>query len=312
MVIFIRRERVDLTGKTHKAIGVATGVAMVIYSVGVGEPIYALGILTAPVGAMLPDIDHNSSKLGSARKAAIDKLKVVMSVMSAISFLLCLLVIGLSGNLNLAGVFFSVALVCLLTVITSSERILNHFPFLKKHRGIMHTLVVPVVMSIGFLTTEYSVVAALLAGCILGYVSHIVADCLTKMGCPIAFPLSKECISLLPVKTGTALEYIVACILCVCINLFAVIAVNDSDSAEMYIIVFGLFIVGIGIAKLVASILKKFASRQHKKANAFGMLVFGLATLALAVLVGQGMVEYCLIAVALGWTAEIVKQIIGK
>ena len=42
-----------------------------------------------------------------------------------------------------------------------------------------------------------------------GYTSHLFADCETKAGCPILWPLYKKNISILPVTTGTAAETLV-------------------------------------------------------------------------------------------------------
>ena len=50
-----------MMGKTHKTIGIITGLAFSIYGVLSGNSLYTLALVTAPLGAMLPDIDHNST-----------------------------------------------------------------------------------------------------------------------------------------------------------------------------------------------------------------------------------------------------------
>lgn len=76
-----------MTGKTHKAIGVATGVALVIYSIRTSNMMYALGLATAPFGAMLPDIDHDRSKLGAVRKRVTEVIHVAAIIVLVLSVL---------------------------------------------------------------------------------------------------------------------------------------------------------------------------------------------------------------------------------
>ena len=45
-----------MMGKTHKTIGIITGLAFSIYGVLSGNSLYTLALVTAPLGAMLPDI----------------------------------------------------------------------------------------------------------------------------------------------------------------------------------------------------------------------------------------------------------------
>ena len=68
-----------MRGTTHKAIGTVVGASIVVYAIKSEQPMLALGAVTAPFGAMLPDIDHDRSKLGAQRKvvmATINKLIV--------------------------------------------------------------------------------------------------------------------------------------------------------------------------------------------------------------------------------------------
>ena len=77
----------------------------------------------------------------------------------------------------------------------------------------MHTLIVPLTILIGAKVNSYQVMNILLLGLAAGYLSHLVADCLTHDGCPILYPLSKTSIHLMNIKTNTVKEYIVAFLL---------------------------------------------------------------------------------------------------
>jgi len=205
-----------MMGATHKAIGIVTGVAVTLYGLkNFDEPLFALASLTALLGAVLPDIDHNNTKMGKARKKVVSFTSVIIKIASVVS----LFAIGIICILNedykslrilLLSVLIVVLLIVLLKNIKWSPKLKKFFT---KHRGIMHTLVIPALLAVPlFFVKEYYVIAPLV-GLIAGYVSHLLADMFTVSGVPILFPLTMRNISLLPIKTGTIWEYIVAFII---------------------------------------------------------------------------------------------------
>ena len=202
-----------MMGRTHKAIGLTIGIAVTFYGMKkFDEPLFALASLTALLGALLPDIDHNNSSLGRKRKKVFNFTLAAIKIASVIS----LFVIGLVCVLNedykslsilLLSVLLVVALVSFLSTFKKYGKLKK---FLTKHRGIMHTLLVPGGLAgTLFLVEEYYIIAPVV-GLIAGYVSHLVADMCTVSGVPVLFPLTTHNISLLPVKTGTTWEYIIA------------------------------------------------------------------------------------------------------
>ncbi len=202
-----------MTGKSHKAIGVATGVAITMYGAMNNEPLLAMSMITAPVGAMLPDIDHDRSKLGSQRKAVMGKLSVVLKV-AIIVAVLAIIVSGLYyGNLieqlitvgpTLGGVF-------IVMLIANTEWFKNKTKFFTKHRGIMHTLLVPALLFAAYKFVELEAIKYLIIGLMFGYLSHLFSDCLTHDGCPVLWPITKKPIHGF-IRTSTTGEYI-ACAL---------------------------------------------------------------------------------------------------
>jgi len=201
-----------MTGKTHKAIGIAAGVAFSIYGIRHGNPAAILGVVSAPLAAMLPDIDHGGSRIGKTRKMVANL--VVAAAVAA-------LVIGawvyssyIDNYRTLILTLLIVAIpVALLFGISQTKFGRRNIAFATKHRGIMHTLLLPFVMffAVGFINESYFRILTL--GATLGYLSHILADCLTISGCPILFPITKKNISLLKIKTGSAEEKICAAVI---------------------------------------------------------------------------------------------------
>jgi membrane-bound metal-dependent hydrolase YbcI (DUF457 family) len=84
----------------------------------------------------------------------------------------------------------------------------KNLKFMAKHRGLMHTLIIPASMfGAGFLVTEPTF-AILLNGVNIGYITHIIADLTTTHGCPVLYPFTKKNIRLMHIKTGSPGEYI--------------------------------------------------------------------------------------------------------
>ncbi|MCL2400405.1 MAG: metal-dependent hydrolase [Defluviitaleaceae bacterium] len=205
-----------MTGSSHKAIGMAAGVAFSIYGFRNGNPAASLVLVSAPLAAMLPDIDHGQSKLGKSRKM-IAKIAILASVIA---------LIGAAWHHSWYMMDYSTLLIVILGVVipmvilfklSQSPAIKKSIGFVTKHRGIMHTLLIPACMIFAstFITEPYFRI--LLYGCTVGYVSHILADCLTKRGCPILFPITPKNISLTKIRTGSETEKMFVIILIIAI-----------------------------------------------------------------------------------------------
>lgn len=204
-----------MMGKTHKTIGIVTGAAFSVYGALSGNPLYTLALATAPIGAMIPDIDHNSTTLGRKRKFVFGLVEKLISLGVGITFLF-FIIIGLIKGLMF--IYVIKALIVLLpfiiaTICSRCEWIRKKSRFLTKHRGIMHTLIMPLVIVIGAKMIPYKAISILLLGLAAGYLSHLAADSLTHNGCPIFWPLTEKPVHLTNVKTNTVKEYILAILL---------------------------------------------------------------------------------------------------
>jgi len=201
-----------MTGKTHKAIGIATGVAFSIYGLRHGNPAAILGMVSAPMAAMLPDIDHGGSRIGKTRKMAaniIVAIVILAMIVSAWRY---------SWHItNYRTLILVVAVVAIPTLIlfglSQTKWGRGAIGFATKHRGIMHTLLLPICIffAVGFINVIYFRILAL--GALIGYTSHILADCFTVNGCPILFPITRKNISLIKIKTGSVEERICAAVI---------------------------------------------------------------------------------------------------
>ena len=203
-----------MTGTSHKAIGVAVGAAFTIYGFQNGIPAATLAMVSAPIAAMLPDIDHDNSKMGRVRKTTAN----IAIVIAALAMVGAAIYYGWY-NVNYSALItlgVGVALpMAIFAALSRNKHIKNIMGFATKHRGIMHKLLLPGCL---FIATRYINISdihflMLIYGGIAGYVSHIFADCITKRGCPILFPLTRKNISLTNISTGSVWEKISVAIL---------------------------------------------------------------------------------------------------
>ena len=193
--------------------GICAGVAFAYWGIKEGNnPVYAVSVLASITGAMLPDIDHNKTSLGTKRKMVVDAaVKVPATLFS-------MMVVAICAMLVYSGSYMQLVLVLLLIILPAiALTILAQIPFVRKamrfsskHRGIMHTLAIPLLLFFGAMLVTNEIARINMLALATGYASHLVLDCLTKMGCPILWPIYRRNISLLPIKTGNAWEYIVS------------------------------------------------------------------------------------------------------
>lgn len=291
-----------MTGKTHKAIGTSVGVAMVMYGVRTGNALLALGMLTAPIGAMLPDIDHDSSKLGKSRKSVVKAIRITAITLAILSVLTAIVLVAMDLALSSIKVVLVVLPLSAVMIVATSEWFKKKFPFLTGHRAIMHTLVVPCVMVICASGIDIQFIQALLLGLSLGYASHIFADCLTIMGCPIAFPVSKECYHFLPVRTGTIWEYVTAAVLVVVIT--AVSAVYKPEAGGMYIIACPLALV---FSRALGDKISEMMCRRKKGLNILTIIIVAIDIIVILLSRNVGF-KLCVGLACIGWVIGVVSS----
>lgn len=214
-----------MTGKSHKAIGFVAGLSLAMYLTSTtGNPLAVIAVITSTAGAMMPDIDHDNSKIGSARKQVFRLVRSIVTFVSIWSIFGFAAYAYLTKNVS-ALLIAGVAIVVMFgfTFLATNPKIKKQMNFLVKHRGIMHTLFVPALMLVAGKYFANPILESILTGFALGYFSHLFADTLTVAGTPLLWPLSKRNISLLPVKTGTVWEYILTFLLCgglICLSFY--------------------------------------------------------------------------------------------
>lgn len=205
-----------MTGKTHKFIGIVAGGAAAYYGVAVlKDPIYLFYLAAVPVGAMIPDIDHDKSKIGRSRKNIIAAVSAVFGslVIVAVSFFL---VDAYTKNKLIPAVITVLTILIPFAILTSLSKIgfiKKNLKFMVKHRGLMHTLIMPAILLISAFFISEPTFKTVVTGLAIGYVTHIFADLLTVRGCPVFYPFSKKNFNIMKIKTGTLSEYVAGFIL---------------------------------------------------------------------------------------------------
>ncbi|MCL2373272.1 MAG: metal-dependent hydrolase [Defluviitaleaceae bacterium] len=211
-----------MTGKSHKAIGTAVGAAIAIYGARQGEFVYALALVSAPLAAMLPDIDHGSARMGKLRKLAANIAVTAIAVAVVLAaWIYGRLILENYRTVLLIGLVLVVPTIILFK-LSQTRWVRDTWGFVTKHRGIMHTLIIPIlaVVATVFIQDRYFLI--LTYGFFAGYMSHILADCMTTSGCPILFPLLRKNLRFMNIKTGSKMENVQAVVLVVIILLAGV------------------------------------------------------------------------------------------
>lgn len=196
-----------MSGNEHKTIGIATGICIAALTFYYGIQYGWLVLLTCPFGSLLPDIDHHATQLGKKRKKAMDIIKFVLVVIFIAIIALIWLEGIKSGNFALAVVknmiVFGPIVVCM--ILTQVPAVQKAIKFTTKHRGIMHTLLVPVCLLIAILFGfKDPAVRWIVTGLMAGYLCHLFADSLTKERCPLLWPITTKPIGISVCKTETA------------------------------------------------------------------------------------------------------------
>lgn len=212
-----------MMGVQHKTVGIGFGIATAMYIAEVMEQpapgIIALGACV--VGSMVPDIDHDRTKIGSKRKVVTDiasKLTTtaIIVIIVVLGILITAVSIGLiKSNLNLTELTLAFVLAIGFFIIRKLVTNSNTFKWMTKHRGLMHTLIPPAILFIAADASSFIYWNTFFAGACIGYLSHLLADMLTVEGCPILWPIYKGNIRILKLKTKNASTWIAAVILAV-------------------------------------------------------------------------------------------------
>ena len=197
-----------MTGKQHKVVGIGFGIAgALIMGKQLNDP-YA--ILIAPmsaIGSMLPDIDHDRTKLGRTRKAVTTITSKTVNILLVLGVILSAIVAILTmvGLRDYGISQTKILIVCggLTLVIILKKFVVNSstYKWSTKHRGLMHTLVMPVILYLASTASSFPLYRYSILGLFVGYCSHLFADMLTVEGCPILWPLTRKNIRLMKLKT---------------------------------------------------------------------------------------------------------------
>lgn len=185
-----------MTGKTHM---ICSTAAMVVFALGHKNGIVIYGadiqplisIVPTAVGAFLPDIDIQQSRLGQKFSMLSKNIKH-----RGITHTLVAPVILLAGMLAIRGKWASLIVSLAIGLFvgllfdtkggTSRGKLHKRiFAFIKNKRGLVTTLVLLVLTNF-FPSTG----ASLLFGLFAGWTLHIFEDLFNKKGCPILWPLS--------------------------------------------------------------------------------------------------------------------------
>ena len=180
-------------------IGTGVGIGLLLYAGLSGEYHLALGAPIAPFAATLADADHNSTKVGRTRKQAVSIVKkVCIIVISVLCALACLsLYLGETKYILLGAPYLAVG--TLIAMLARVPAVKVRLKFFTKHRGIMHTLLLPALAGVGYALFNNAGVRGVLIGFILGYTSHLFADMWNPEKCPLLWPLTKK-----PIGIGIA------------------------------------------------------------------------------------------------------------
>lgn len=205
-----------MTGKSHKAIGTAAGFALMSYGIYKGIELAPLALVASPFGSMLPDIDHDRTKLGRKRKKVTDTLKVLVPIL----IVALLVLVGIEGyqSGDWTSAIFKILVIMFPVAVLS---IMAKIPYIKKqwkfavgHRGFMHTSIICIVCTVViFVGLDSEALQWLLGGLTIGYASHLFADTLTTDRCPLLWPITTKPIGLGFIKTDTKAEYVAATVI---------------------------------------------------------------------------------------------------
>lgn len=186
-----------MTGKQHQVVGIGFGVAATIVCFKYTKDITSLAAgLGSYISCWWPDIDHNNTKLGRKRKAVVDTTVSTVSkaLTVGISGSAIAIVLTVLGIVNLSAympfLIFLLAGCGLVTIIYNIVTSNSTFKWATKHRGIMHTLIPPIILWSCQYIIPQSIWQFLFIGFTVGYASHLISDSITPDKTPLLFPIT--------------------------------------------------------------------------------------------------------------------------
>lgn len=197
-----------MTGAQHRVVGIGVGIAAAYALVQThNEPAAAITVVGSAIGLWLPDMDHDMTKIGRKRKLLTSLTSTMASivVLGGIALamgLIMLMVFGIKDyGIDMRLLLIAVGGLTLVAIASKFIKNSKTFRWATKHRGLMHTLLVPVLMSTALKVSDYPVYKYIVIGLIVGYCSHLFSDMLTVEGCPILFPITKKNIRFMKLRT---------------------------------------------------------------------------------------------------------------
>ena len=187
-----------MSGEQHQIVGIGMGIAgsCLALSLGADYGAIAIGIGSA-LGCWLPDIDHDRTKLGRKRKVVTEGLNsLIQTVLTAIiigGVFLAIMVakgmidVGVDSNTLIVAAASAVIILFFKNKLENSDE----FKWAAKHRGLMHTLIPLFPLYMLMRVSPFFVWRWFVIGLMVGYVSHLIADCTTTEGCPLFYPFAK-------------------------------------------------------------------------------------------------------------------------
>ena len=179
-----------MTGKTHMMVGTAVGIGVATYFNFPPESSLVL-VGCSIFGSLLPDIDHPHGKLNQS----------ILPVKSKLFKALVYLLIGAGFiylDFKMDYVFLRILGIAL--IITGFSQ----------HRTFTHSVLGLIFFSsvVYLISKEFGIMSAYI-GFVAGYVSHMVADFMTRSGIPIFYPYDKNFTFPLSITTGGVYEQLV-------------------------------------------------------------------------------------------------------
>ena len=197
-----------MTGAQHKVVGIGFGIAgAYVVSKGMGDPYGLLVLPAATVGCMLPDIDHDMTKIGRKRKVVTNLATntinlLILAGVAGAAILTLVTMLGFKdygfSPIELGAVAIGFLIVAFLKKFVTSSKT---FKWATRHRGLMHTLVVPALLYLAMGISDFPLWHYTAMGLLIGYCSHLFADMLTIEGCPVLFPITRNNFRILKLRT---------------------------------------------------------------------------------------------------------------
>ena len=188
-----------MTGTQHQIVGIGFGIAGGI--IGLAETGDMMS-LVIPIGAALSckwaDMDHNSTKLGRKRKVVTSTLSKLLGFVAntTITLSVGLLILHIVNIFSIGNYLKYLLLAAMASgiyiVLSNTLGNSKAIKWAKKHRGIMHTLLVPALLFVTSDLVDQTLWKFIFIGFTVGYISHIVADSVTPDKVPALWPITTK------------------------------------------------------------------------------------------------------------------------